>query len=179
MDDDPIVLAAVHSSAKELLTASMFREQSEAGLRHSRSALLALAWVTTAVKSPCHALRLPRSILDTILGSYSCMAVRCSHGSTTVVVVAAKPGSSTLAQRQRKQGIGQWESEIGWRAVEEAERPGITCHKTPAAYLVTPLFKTSWEMEEILRQRKKIRWLLLQSPFKSQSQPWRKPSCTC
>jgi len=32
MDYDPIVLAAVHSSAKELLTESMFREQSKAGL---------------------------------------------------------------------------------------------------------------------------------------------------
>lgn len=52
MDYDPTVLAAVHSSTKELMTEHMFREQSEAGLRHSRSALLARAWVTTAVKSP-------------------------------------------------------------------------------------------------------------------------------
>ena len=67
MDYDPIVLAAVHSSAKELRTESMFREQSEAGLQHSRSALLSLAWVTTAVKSPWRALWLPQSIPDMVL----------------------------------------------------------------------------------------------------------------
>lgn len=47
MDYDPIALAA-----EELITEGMFREQSEEGLGHSRSALLALAWVQPAVKSP-------------------------------------------------------------------------------------------------------------------------------
>lgn len=32
MDYDPIVLAAIYSSAKEFITESVFREQSEVGL---------------------------------------------------------------------------------------------------------------------------------------------------
>lgn len=39
MDYDPIVLVAVHSSAKELIIESVFKEQA-----HSGSALLFLPW---------------------------------------------------------------------------------------------------------------------------------------
>ena len=47
MDYDPVVLVAVHSSAKELIIVSVFKEQAQPG-----SALLFLPWVSMAAKSP-------------------------------------------------------------------------------------------------------------------------------
>ena len=68
---------------------------------------------------------------------------------------ARRLGACAVVSQTRYRTRWKWDRQSGSGGSSEACYYMHSGHRTPAAYLVVPLFKASWEKEEILRWRKK------------------------